>query len=201
MQTMQITARLPQTLSRYLRRSGLAALAVLATGIIYPTAAEAAETVVLRYGIFRGSLPMADLSRFAETGEQSDRLKRYLRLAEQEPADLQRILNSQIDTDQRGFDLVMSSPAGDALLGELSRYIYSSKRDDKAALRTALNSSTVDDSQVSLVELLENYPNSKVDINVRQAVSTYQQIASVQSRVDSVLDDGLGQLLRQINSR
>ncbi len=188
-------------LSRHLQRASFAALAVLATSAIWPTTASAAETVVLRYGIFRGSLPMADLSRFAETGEQSDQLKRYLRLADQEPADLQRILNSQIDANQRGFDLVMSSPAGDALLGELSRYIYSSKRDDKAALRTALNSSTADDQQVSLVELLENYPNQKVDINVRRAVSTYQQIASIQSQVDGVLEGGLGQLLQQIDSR
>jgi hypothetical protein len=54
------------------------ALAVFLVSAISPAAASAAETVVLRYGIFRGSLPMADLTEFAATGTESARLKRYL---------------------------------------------------------------------------------------------------------------------------
>jgi Alpha/beta hydrolase of unknown function (DUF1400) len=194
------SARFSQKFSHCLR-SSLVALSVLTTGALWPAAASAAETVVLRYGIFRGSLPTADLAEFAETGNQSDRLKRYLRLADQEPADLQRILNNQISTEPRGFNLLMSSPAGDALLGELSRYIYNSKDDDKAALRTAINSSAEADQQISLIDILQNYPTENVYINVKRAVSTYQQIASIQSKVDGVLGGGLDQILREINRR
>lgn len=182
-------------------RLGLAMLATGLVGAILPASASAAETVVLRYGIFRGSLPMADLSEFAETGEQSDRLKRYLRLADQEPADLQRILNSPIPTEPSSFNLLMASPAGDALLGELSRYIYNSKDNDRAALREAIDSSVAADQQISLIDLLQNYPTEKVYINVRRAISTYQQIASLQERVDGVMGSGIGELLNQVINR
>jgi len=178
--------------------SGLTALAILLGSAILPASASAAETVVLRYGIFRGSLPMADLTEFAATGTESTRLKRYLRLAKQEPAELQKILNDKIATEPRSFSLVLASPAGDALLGELSRYIYSSERDDKAKLRTSIESSTADDQQLSLLELLQNYPTEEVYINVRRAIATYQQIAGIQTQVDGVLGDGLGGSLNQI---
>ena len=184
------------------------ALAVFLVSAISPAAASAAETVVLRYGIFRGSLPMADLTEFAATGTESARLKRYLRLGKQEPAELQKILNDKIATEPRSLNLVLASPAGDALLGELSRYIYSSERDDKAKLRSSIESSTADDQQLSLLELLQNYPTEEVYINVRRAITTYQQIASIQTQVENVdgvvegvFGGGLNQILREIDRR
>jgi hypothetical protein len=195
-----------------LPRSGLAAAtlrrgalllsvaALLATMI--PAPASAAETVLLRYGIFWGSLPMSDLTAFAETGAESPRLKRYLRMSNQEPAKLQEILNRPIKTEPRSLDLILSSPAGDALLDELSRYIRNSEDDDKAALRTAIERSAADDQKLSLLELLQNYPTEEVDINVRRAVATYQKIASIQSQVGGVLGDGLlEQIMREVERR
>ena len=174
-------------------------------GVILVAPAIAAERVVLRYGIFWRSLPMADLTEFAETGVESEQLGRYLRLANQEPAKLQAILNRPIQTEPRSLNLILSSPAGDALLDEMSRYIYSDEEDDKAALRTAIERSTADDQKLSLVELLQNYPTETVDINVRRAVATYKKIASLQSQVQSqfggALGIGLDQILREIDRR
>ena len=170
---------------------------VLSASLTSP--ASAAETVVLHYGIFWRSLPMADLTEFAQTGTQSARLGRYLRLANQEPAKLQNILNRQITTEPRSLDLILSSPAGDALLEELSRYIHNSEDDDKAALRTAIEQSTADDQKLSLLELLQNYPTEEVDINVRRAVATYEKIANIQSQAGGILGDGLDQILRKID--
>lgn len=174
---------------------------IMALSLSWVGSARAAETVVLRYGIFRGSLPMADLTEFAETGAESAKLKRYLRLSNQEPARLQGILNRQIAAEPRSLELILSSPAGDALLDELSRYIYSAEADDKTALRTAIERSAADNRQLSLVELLQNYPTDKVDINVRRAVATYEKIAKFQSQFGGLLGTGLDQILREIERR
>jgi Alpha/beta hydrolase of unknown function (DUF1400) len=123
-------------------------------------------------------------------------------MSNQEPAKLQEILNRPIKTEPRSLDLILSSPAGDALLDELSRYIRNSEDDDKAALRTAIERSAADDQKLSLLELLQNYPTEEVDINVRRAVATYQKIASIQSQVGGVLGDGLlEQIMREVERR
>jgi Alpha/beta hydrolase of unknown function (DUF1400) len=181
--------------------SARAALVGLASLLLLVTAApvRAAETVVLRYGIFRGSVPVADLTEFAETGETSRQLRRYLRLADQEPEEFRQILTETVATDARNFDRLITSPAGDALLNELSDYLYSPRQDDQEALKTALTTSAEDDNQISLLEVLQNYPTEAVHVNVRRAIATYERFAAVQQRVDRVLDSGVGDLLQDLN--
>lgn len=160
--------------------------------------AEAAETVVLRYGIFRGSVPVSDLEKFAETGEARGKLKRYLNLANQEPEQFRQILTDEAAIDPGRLDFFLGSPAGDLLMDELSGYIYTSRRNDPEALRTAIATSA-DDRRVSFLEVLQNYPTEKVYINVRKAISTYQEFAKIQEDISPVLEGGLGEILREIN--
>lgn len=169
----------------------LSSLMGLATG------AKAAETVVLRYGIFRGSVPVADLNEFAETGEATGRIRRYLRLADQEPQQFQQILTETATVSPNRLDFFLASPAGDLVLDELSRYIYAPDSDSRKDLRSAITASAVD-QQLSLLEVLQNYPTEKVHINVRRAISTYQRFAQVQSDVDSALGDGAVDRLRDL---
>ncbi|MFM7424807.1 MAG: alpha/beta hydrolase [Elainella sp.] len=173
-------------------------LALILSGLIgLATRAEAAETVVLRYGIFRGSVPVADLNQFAETGEAKGRIRRYLRLADQQPEQFQRILTETAATNPKRLELFLASPAGDLVLDELGRYIYAPDSDNRQNLRTAIAASAVD-QQLSLLEVLQNYPTEKVHINVRRAVSTYQRFAQVQSDIDSALGDGTVDRLREL---
>jgi hypothetical protein len=159
--------------------------------------AKASETVVLRYGIFRGSVPVADLNEFAETGEAKGRIKRYLRLANQEPEQFQRILTETAPTDPKRLNWFLASPAGDLVLDELGRYIYAPDSDSRADLRAAITASAVD-QRLSLLEVLQNYPTDKVHINVRRAVSTYQRFAQVQSDLNSVLGEEAVDRLREL---
>ena len=200
-QPAQFLAQTPRGGSFSARRGALLLTLVTMLSLVVAPSARAAETVVLRYGIFRGSLPVADLTEFAQTGVESARLKRYLKLSNQEPAKLQGILNRQITAEPRSLDLILSSPAGDALLNELSRYIYSSEDDDRAALQTAIERSTAEDQQLSLLDILQNYPTEEVSINVRRAVATYEKIARFQSQFGGLLGTGLDQILREIERR
>jgi hypothetical protein len=157
---------------------------------------QAAETVVLRYGIFRRSLPVADLTNLVETGETSSKLRRYLRLADLEPEQFRQTLSEGVTTNPNTLKLLLRSPAGDVLLDEFSEYMYvPNRRDDQELLRSALAASAEDNDQISLIEVLQNYPSDKVYINVNRVVSTYRQFASIQERFGEVLDGGLGEVL------
>jgi hypothetical protein len=163
-------------------------------------AAQAAETVVLRYGIFRGSIPMADIKEFAETGETSSRLNRYLKRANQEPEQFRQFLTRSVTTEPQRLDQVLESPAGDVLLDELAEYIYSpERRDDEATLKSALTLAATNDSQLSFVELLDKYPTEEVHINVLRVIATYNRFAAIQERVGGVLEGDLGEILREVN--
>jgi hypothetical protein len=193
---------MPHALARFLRLMPLTT--VLTTGLslalyLLAPSAEAAQTVVLRYGIFRGSVPVSDLEEFAETGEARGKLKRYLNLANQEPEQFRQILTDEAAIEPDRLDFFLDSPAGDLLMGELSEYIYTSRRNDPEALRTAITTSTENDRRVSFLEVLQNYPTEKVYINVRKAISTYQEFAKIQEDLNPVLEGRLEEILQDIN--
>lgn len=174
--------------------------AIALAGLVSLPRAEAAETVVLKYGLFRGSVPVQDLTKFAETGETSGRLRRYLRLANQEPEQFRQYLTESANLDAKTLDLLLNSPAGDVLLNEFSEYIYiPNSRDDQDALKTALTSSVETDGQLDLIEVLQNYPRKKVYINVNHVISTYRQFASIQERFGGILNGQLEQIFRAID--
>jgi hypothetical protein len=193
---------MPHFGQRFASLTGIAtAIAAGFSFVLFLTpSAKAAETVVLRYGIFRGSIPMADLNEFAETGEASSRLRRYLNRADQEPEEFRQYLTKNVTTDPRRLDQVLESPAGDVILDELSEYIYSpERRDDEATLKSALTLAANNDNQISFVELLDSYPTEEVHINVRRAIATYNRFAAIQERVGGVLEGDLGEILREVN--
>lgn len=183
------------------RISVAAALAIgFSLVLLEVPSAEAAETVILRYGIFRGSIPMADLTEFAETGETTRRLRRYFNRANQDPEKFRQFLTEEVATDPRTLNRVLESPAGDVLLDEMTQYIHSpERRDDRATLKSALTLAANNDNHLSFVELLEEYPTEEVHINVRRVAATYRQFAAIQERVGGVLEGDLGEILREVN--
>lgn len=175
-------------------------VAIGAVGSAVAPSAKAAETVVLRYGLFSGSIPVEDLTEFAETGETSGRLRRYLRLGGQDPEQFRQYLTEEATANSRTLNFLLDSPAGEVLLNEFSEYMYiPNSRDDQEALQTALTTSVEDDSKISLLELLQNYPREKVHVNVRRAVSTYRQFASIQERFEGVLNGRFEEVLEEID--
>jgi hypothetical protein len=184
---------------RLLAAIGIATFVGASWGIV--PAAQAAETVVLRYGIFRGSLPVQDLATFAETGQASKRLNHYLKLADQDPERFRRYLTDAVSTDPKTLNFLLASPAGDYLLDQFHRYLYVPDRDDdRELLRSALETSAASDGKISLVKVLQNYQAEEVHINVRRVVSTARQFASIQSRFGGILNGRLDEIFRAIKS-
>lgn len=155
-------------ISSLLTAAGVVALAI-------PTAA--AERVILKYSILRGSISVAELRTLANTGEASPALKAYLRLANKKPEELRRILVQKVDVDPVFLSKILNSFAGEYVLEQTSSIIHTpSSNANLQALRGALVTSAVPDGNLRLIEILENYPTSEVHVEGDRLAELYSQL-------------------------
>ncbi|MEM9136134.1 MAG: alpha/beta hydrolase [Cyanobacteria bacterium P01_F01_bin.42] len=143
-------------------------------------AAHAAETIVMKYGPIRRSLPVSDLRQLADTGQPTRQLRSYLKLAKQSSDSLRDRLTQRVSMSVVSLDTGLNSVAGNLLLDEAGRYIHPpGLHGSRQALRSALIVSAADDGQISLLESLENYPTQTIEVDVDRSVVLYRRINKV----------------------
>jgi hypothetical protein len=141
--------------------------------------AQASDAVVLRYGIFEESISVAELSTFARGGELSSSLKNYLEMANQKPETLKMLLTQEIPVDGVFLYRVLNSFPGEVLLDRVGEVVRTpSGRASRESLRSALVSSALSDRQITLVEIIENYPTSEVYLEGDRLSFIYNSIRS-----------------------
>jgi Alpha/beta hydrolase of unknown function (DUF1400) len=155
--------------------------------LIFSTPAFAAEQVVLKYGIFRESLSVKELSTFAQTGELSPSLRVNLALARQNPKAIRQYLTQPVKINPVFLDRVLNSPVGNVILDQISQVIHTpSRRADRQAVRAALVLSASQDGQVSLIEIIENYPTEEVEVEGDRLESAYRQLRRLQTSLQDL---------------
>jgi Alpha/beta hydrolase of unknown function (DUF1400) len=169
--------------------SGVAALGfVMLSMILGSSAAIASEQVVLKYSAFQRSVQVADLAKFAETGEMSRPLRAYVRMSGEDPKNVRETLTKPVAIDAVTLDRVLNSFAGEALLSQLSQYVYTRSSDANVpALRSAMVLSASDDNQITLLELLQKYPTKQVLVNGNRLLAAYNEIQSISEKLKGVL--------------
>ncbi len=136
---------------------------------------------MLKYGIFRESLSVEEISTFAQTGEISPSLQINLALARQNPKAIRQYLTEPVKVNPVFLDRVLNSPIGNVILDQISQVIHTpSHRADRQAMRAALVLSASQDGQVSLIEIIENYPTKEVEVNGDRLKSAYRQLRRLQ---------------------
>ncbi|MEH2152401.1 alpha/beta hydrolase [Nostoc sp.] len=151
------------------------------------TPAFAAERVVLKYGIFRESLSVEELSTFAQTGELSGLLKVNLALARQDPKAIRQYLTKPVKVNPVFLDKVLNSQIGNIILDQISQVTYTPSRTaDRQALRAALVLSASQDGQVSLIEIIKNYPTNEVEVDGNRLESAYRQLRRLQTNLQDL---------------
>jgi len=147
----------------------------------------AAEQVVLNYGIFRESLSVEELSTFAQTGELSRSLRVNFALARQDPKAIRQYLTEPVKVNLVFLDRVLNSRIGNIILDQISQVIYTpSRKADRQALRAALVLSASQDGQVSLIEIIENYPTNEVEVDGKRLEGAYRQLRRLQTSLQDL---------------
>lgn len=158
----------------------------------------AAENVLIKYRIFRESIPVKDLANFAQTGELSTSLRVNLALAKQEPKVIRGYLTETVTVNPVLLDRVLNSPLGNVVLDRIGEAIHTpSRKADRQALRAALilsassdrSSGSVksDPKNVSLIEIIQNYPASEVEVEGEVLERAYRQLRQLGGNVQDLL--------------
>ena len=166
---------LPELFRRALTLTATLAIALSSNSAL------AAQKVVLKYRIFRQSISVEELSSFAQTGELSTSLRVNLALARQKPSLVRQYLTEPVPVNLVLLDRLLNSQAGNFLLDEISQAIHSpSRQADRQALRSALILSASSEQNISLIEVIQNYPTQEVQIEGDRLENIYQQLRRLQ---------------------
>ena len=93
-------------------------------GGVITTPALAAKDVALVSGAFRRSLSVDDLAYLAETGKPRGLMVDILRLSNQNPEDVAKLLNQELNLPLVLTSRLMSTRIGDVIIRRVARIIY-----------------------------------------------------------------------------
>lgn len=173
--------------SRLALRWGLL-LSVTAGILFHSASAIAAQRVVLKYRIFRRSVSVEELTTLAETGEASPALQTYLRMAGKQPEEVRQVLTQEVQVNPVTLDRILNSAVGNVVLNQVNQAIYTpSRQADRQAMRSALTLSASEDSKISLIEVLQNYPTEEVHVDGDRLVQTYNQLQRLEGRLSDLI--------------
>ncbi|WP_016949562.1 alpha/beta hydrolase [Anabaena sp. PCC 7108] len=141
------------------------------------TSAQAADTLVVRYGALEESASFADLKKAAETGELPDSLGTYTkRLNEQQRSFLVRGLRIRVPVNVVTINRLLNTQLGNTILNDISKAII---RDDQAgvqALRSGLILGASSSQGLSVLNFIAAYPSKRLEISVPQALTVAQSL-------------------------
>ncbi|TVP70307.1 MAG: alpha/beta hydrolase [Leptolyngbya sp. LCM1.Bin17] len=153
-------------------------ISLIALATIAAAPALAAERVVLRYRGFSRSVPVQDLVTLAETGEAPGSVAGLLRQAGQDPQNVRSLLIRPIAADPVMLDRALNSVPGGWVLDQVGETIRPAAGGrSRQALRSALVLSAAEDNQITLIEVLQNYPTAEVVVEGDRIQSTYNRLA------------------------
>ncbi len=150
--------------------------------------AFAAEQVVLKYRVFRESVSVKELTTFADTGKLSTLLRVNLAIAQQDPKNVRRYLTEPVKVNVVILDRVLNSPVGNVILDQISQVIHTpSRKADRQAMRSALVLSASKDSDIRLIEIINNYPSTEVEVDGDNLEKAYRQLRRLQGSLQNIL--------------
>ena len=109
-----------------------------------------------------------------------------LALARQDPEQIRQYLTTTVKAEPILLDRVLNSPVGEVFLDEISKTIRTpSRQADRQALRAAIVLSARD-RQLSLLEVLQNYPTSIVEVDGDRLEFAYTQLRRLQGTLENI---------------
>ena len=155
------------------------------TTILLANPAQAADRIIFKYGFLRESISVAELTTLAQTGETSSSLRAYLRMANQKPEDLRNLLTQELEVEGVLLYKILRSVPGELMLDQVSEVIHTpSNRANRQSLRSALVKSALDDNQVTLIEIMQNYPTTDLHVEGERLADIYQQVSGIIKNID-----------------
>lgn len=180
-------------LSRIANRLGTALL--LSTGaslLIASGNAQAAETIQLRYDGTDPNIPstvnltLNDIRTFVQAGTLPPQVQEFLTVNRQEAAPIRQVLTREIQVPSDLRSNFTDTSVGRFVVSQIEEFVQGSNVAPN--LRTAIQQSIQDDRNISLLELIQNYPTPTITLNITGLVQTYNDVSAFVDRVLPALE-------------
>jgi lysophospholipase L1-like esterase len=163
----------------------------------------AAEKVLVRYGLFEESIPVADIRNYGETQKVSANLQSILgHLSPKEKQQLQDALQVKMSLDIVALDKLVNTQMGKQILYFASQAIARRDQASIQALRSAIILGAKSPEGLGLLTFLEAYPSNELVIDVSKISKIVDMASSSSSSADAPPKDNvssspLGQIALQ----
>ena len=157
-------------------------------GGVVTTPALAAKDVALVNGAFRRSLSVDDLAYLAETGKPRGLMVDILRLSNQNPEDVAKLLDQELNLPLVLTSRLMSTRIGDVIIRRVARIIYPlmvpSPDVSVPAIRAGvINGLQIDDGGLTAIKFLKAYPAEVMEVNIPALMAVIEKAQSISGLV------------------
>ena len=145
-----------------------------AVSLFINTNAHATDIVDIKYKETEISIKTKELKKFANTGEIPPRLQKFFNDTEQVPEFLSSLLTQEIYISRSLINDILDSPTGEFFLLKLNQTIdNSASTEDLEAVKQTVIKAYNDDRELSILELLSEYPKRRLKVDLTSLESTY----------------------------
>lgn len=155
--------------------------------------AQAAEQITLSYQGSEVDVTRSELDSFTETGELPDSIQNLLGTEVEVPTTIRTLLNREIKIPNF-IEEFLESATGEFVLGQLDDTISDASgrtERDLFDLKTAFKNAAKD-QELSFMEIVRQYPQKNVRVNLTNLESTYNRVSNFVERVQPALEVAKG---------
>lgn len=157
---------------------------------------HAAKDVALASGAFVRSISVADLAYLAETGEARGLLVDLLKLSRQDPEDVAKLLNQELNLPLVLTSRLMSTRIGDVILTRVARIIYPLRVPVPSVSVPAIRAGVINGLQIgegglTAIKFLEAYPSDVMEVNIPALLAVIEKAESIAGLVQFFSDSPL----------
>ncbi|WP_193199099.1 alpha/beta hydrolase [Nostoc sp. MG11] len=134
------------------------------------TSVQAADTVVVRFGLFAESISLAELRKAAETGEFPPGLELFTqRLSQEQRRFFLGALRMGVPINVVTINRLLNTQIGTTILNDISTAIVRKDKAGVQALRAGLVLGSTSPQGLSVLSFIAAYPSQRLEINLPQA--------------------------------
>jgi predicted dienelactone hydrolase len=154
-----------------------------------PPAAIAAEKVYASYGFIELTILVKDLDNYARFGRLSPALQAYAKyLKPDQLQNLREALKKRIELSSEVVSQFLYTPTGEKLLERASALVKTrSKGSSVQALRSAIILSANDPQGLTVLKMLQNYPDNGIQLDVAQGIEVFQGIRTLVQQTNTAI--------------
>lgn len=157
----------------------------LGTGLLcFSNSALAAESVLLTYNQEELNIPIAKLKSFSQTGDLTPQMETFFQTTEQVPRVWSNLLTDEVKIPEF-IESFLESPRGRFVLHRIETVVFHLDEKSQAEIDTALINSMKDDDTISIMEIVEKYPEPTVKINLNELETDYEEVKQFINSINS----------------